>query len=441
MKSNIPDSDKQRVVIAGGGFAGLNLCETLRKKGFQVVLIDVHNFHQFQPLFYQVATAGLEPSSIVFPFRKIFQDHPDFYVRYGSVDKVLPERKVVQTTFGEVEYDYFVVATGAGNNFFGNEHIANLSLPMKSISEALSLRNAIFENFEKAITASSEEERQMYLNLVVVGGGPTGVEVSGTLAEMKRYILPKDYPDLDFSQMHIILVEGTDKVLNGMSEKSSGKALSYLRKLGVEIRLNSLVSDYDGKTVQLKNGETINCASLVWAAGITGNLIDGFDKDLIQRGGRVLTNAFSQVQGYSDIFAIGDISLMHGDPDYEKGHPQLAQVAIQQAKHLGKNLIRKKEGKQFKPFRYKNLGSMATVGRNKAVVDLPRHSFGGFFAWLVWMLVHLRSILGVKNKILVFFNWVWNYMTYNLSLRLIIQRPLKRSLEEEVKKREEFQDT
>lgn len=428
MNLHIPESNLKRIVIVGGGFGGLKLLQDLGLRGnYQVVLMDKHNFHQFQPLFYQVATAGLEASSIVFPFRRVMQKMKNVHFRIAQVDQVNSIQKILHTDIGEVSYDYLVLANGAGTNFFGNASIAKFALPMKTLSEALSLRNHLFENFENALSAETEQDRQAFLTIVIVGGGPTGVEIAGTLAEMRKFILPRDYPELDFSQMKIILLEGSDRLLNGMSSRSSKKSLTYLQDMGVQVRTEALVTDYDGRIAVLKEGEEIHTKNLVWAAGIVANRIEGLPEDSMGPGRRVKVDAFNFVEGVDGILAIGDVSWMTADPAYPKGHPQLAQTAIQQAANLSKNFERKAKGKEkMTPFIYKNLGSMATVGRNKAVVDLPKFHFSGFFAWAVWMLVHLRSILGVKNKVLIFLDWLWSYFTYNLSLRLIIHKEEKK---------------
>jgi NADH dehydrogenase len=424
MKANIPSSEKKRIVIVGGGFGGLRLALDLSHSDYQVVVIDKNNYHQFQPLFYQVATAGLEPSSIIFPFRRMFQKAKNLHFRLAEVKSISTENKEIETNLGSINYDYLVLATGAGTNFFGNERIAKLSYPMKSIGEALVLRNSLFLSFENALASETQEEKEGFLNVVIVGGGATGVEVAGTIAEMKRFILPRDYPEMDFSSMHISLVEGSNKVLGAMTEKSSQRALEYLKKLGVEVILNAIVEDYDGHIVKIKGGENIPTHNLVWAAGIIGNKISGLKKDDYVRGGRIKVNRFNQVESDSSVFVIGDVAYMETEK-YPNGHPQVAQVAIQHGKNVAKNFKFIVEKEKLKLFEYKNLGSMATVGRNKAVVDLPGRHFSGFLAWAVWMLVHLRSILGIKNKFLVFLNWTWNYLTYNLSLRLIIQNPKK----------------
>ncbi len=417
----LPDSPHERIVIIGGGFGGLQLAKSLKNTPYQIVLIDRHNFHQFQPLFYQVATSGLEPSSIVFPFRKIFQKVKRFHFRLAQVRNIDTENKVIQTNVGELKYDHCVIATGAGNNFFGNENIQRYAQPMKSINQSLRLRNLILERFEESLNFHGAEQLKR-LTIVIAGGGPTGVELAGTLAEMKKFVLPKDYPELDFEQMKIILVEGSSRVLSAMSEESSKKAHQYLTELGVELKIQTRVNDYDGEDVVLNNGEHIPSKTMIWAAGIRANFIDGLPEDSRSRGNRIAVNEFCEVQDRKDVYAIGDVAFMTADENYPEGHPQLAQVALQQGKLVSKNFIRRTKNQDRVPFKYKNLGTMATVGRNKAVVELPNRKFFGFFAWLVWMFVHLRSILGVKNKFIVFLNWVWNYWTYNLSLRLIIKR-------------------
>jgi NADH dehydrogenase len=420
MKMNIEEVSRKRVVIIGGGFGGLQLAQDLLKSEYQVVLIDRNNYHQFQPLFYQVATAGLEPSSIAFPFRKIFHNEKNFHFRLADVTGIETETKMVNTSIGSIAYDFLVIATGADTNFFGNQRIREKALPMKSISEALALRNTIFQRFEDALNASDEEERQKCLNIVIVGGGATGVEVAGTLAEMRSYILPKDYPEIDFSKMKIVLLEGSPRVLNAMSDVSCVKAKEYLTKLGVEVHNNTHVVDYDGEYVELKDQERIPTKTLIWAAGIIGNRIAGLPEKSDAPGGRVFVDEYNAVSDCKNVFVVGDVACMVSE-EYPRGHPQMAQPAIQQGRNLANNFKRMFKNQTLKPFKYKNLGSMATVGRNKAVVELPKYNFQGFFAWLVWMVVHLKSILGIKNKFVVFLNWVWNYITYNLSLRLIIK--------------------
>lgn len=424
MPVNIPETGEPRVVIVGAGFAGLRLARKLYKKGFQIVLIDKFNYHQFQPLFYQVATSGLEPSSISFPLRKAFQKVKSMYIRVAWVEKIDPEKKILQTSLGTVWYNYLVIATGATTNFFGMENFERNSIPMKSVSEALFLRNTLLENFEKAVTVRDELEIKRLLNVVVVGGGPTGVEVSGALAEMKKFVLPKDYPELDFNHMSITLVEAADHLLHGMSKKAGEKALEYLNNLGVIVKLNHKVMDYDGKEVELEDQENFQSRTLIWAAGVKGQMPAGLKAEAIVRGNRLMVNEFSQVNQYPEIYAIGDIAYMKTER-YPNSHPQVAQVALQQANNLAENFVRMKNNRVLSPFRYHDKGSMATVGRNRAVVDLPNLKFSGFVAWLVWMFVHLMSIVGVKNRLVIFVNWLWNYLTYDQSLRLIIRTAVK----------------
>jgi len=429
---NIPNATQPRVVIVGGGFAGLNLADKMSKLNYQVVLIDKNNFHQFQPLFYQVAMAGLEPSSILFPLRKLFQKRKNVFIRVTTVTKVNTTQKRVHTLLGELEYDYLVLAIGADTNFFGNEQIARKAFPMKTVGEALTLRNKILYDYERAITTTDYEERQGLIDIVIVGGGPTGVEVAGALAEMKKYILPKDYTELDCEEIDIYLIQGGDCLLKGMSKEASKKAEDFLKKLGVLIKLNSRVEDFDGKFVYIKGGEKIQANKVIWAAGIKGNTVEGLPEDSIVWGGRIKVDRENKVAGVTDVYAIGDIAYME-EPDFPQGHPQVAQVAIQQAKNLAKNFKLTAKGKKTNPFVYNNLGSMATIGRNRAVVDLPRFKFQGFFAWIVWLFVHLFSLIGMKNRLFVFINWVWNYFTYDQSLRLII-RPKNRHLKEKAPK-------
>lgn len=420
MQFNIPDTGQKRVVIVGGGFGGLTLARKLSKSNFQVVLIDKNNYHQFQPLFYQVAMAGLEPSSIVFPLRKVFQKSKNVFVRVTKVLAVVPERNEIETEIGRLRYDYLVLAIGADTNWYGNERVRTHAIPMKSVSEALYLRNSIFEDYEKAVTADNAERRQRFLDIVIVGGGPTGVEVAGSLAEMKRHIVPKDYLDLNRDEINIHLVHGDPRLLNTMSAEASVAAEKFLKELGVQLWLDKVVTDYDGEIVQINDGSTIRADKVIWAAGVTGNTIEGLPKTSVVRGNRLKVNAFNQVEGTENIFAIGDIAWQTEEA-WPNGHPQVAQVALQQAKCLAENLRRLYQGKTLEPFRYRDLGSMATIGRNRAVVDLPFWQFQGAFAWFVWLFVHLFSILGLKNKLFIFLNWVWNYLTYDQSLRLVIK--------------------
>jgi NADH dehydrogenase len=434
MKINLPESEKKRVVIIGAGFAGLKLAQKLAKAGqYQVVVLDKNNYHQFQPLFYQVAMAGLEPSSIVFPLRKAFHKYKDVYIRVAEVERIDFENRRLYTSLNICNYDYLVLAIGATTNFFGSRELAELAIPMKSVSEALYLRNRILADYEKALSISDYDERQGLIDIVIVGGGPTGVEVAGALAEMKRYILPKDYPELDCDEIDIYLIQSAGELLKGMSPQASAKALQYLTDLGVKVKLDTRVTQYNGEYVQTNTGERIRSRKVIWAAGIVGNRIEGFPAVALAYGGRLRVNRFSQVDGLENVFAIGDIAYMEEEA-YPQGHPQVAQVAIQQGNRLADNLRRMDKGQALQPFSYRDLGSMATIGRNRAVVDLPRFRFQGFFAWTVWLFVHLFQILGVKNKVFVFLNWVWNYFTYDQSLRLIIRPRVPQAGQVEVEK-------
>lgn len=422
--AHIPENAQKRLVIVGGGFAGLKLASSLANTDIQVVLIDKYNYHQFQPLYYQVATAGLEPSAISFPFRKTFHHKKNIHFRLAEMKQVEPANNRVLTDIGWLDYDYLAVCVGADTNYFGMENIINHALPMKSTSEALGLRNTILMNFEKALNTTDSQEMQALLNIVIVGGGPTGVELAGALAEMKKYILPKDYPELDFNLMKVYLVESSPTLLGPMSENAQKKSLLYLQRLGVEVVLDDRVVDYDGYTVQLQKGKPINSKLLIWAAGVKGVKIEGISAEAIGRAGRILVDKYNAVKGYDNIYALGDIALM-ADEKLPNGHPQLAPVAIQQAKNLAKNLLNKQKNKPLVAFNYKDRGSMATVGRNMAVTDLPRFKFSGFFAWVVWLFVHLMSIIGVKNKLFIFLNWAWTYFTFDQSLRLLIRAKMK----------------
>ncbi|HJU45596.1 MAG TPA: NAD(P)/FAD-dependent oxidoreductase [Chitinophagaceae bacterium] len=412
-----------RLIIIGAGFGGLKLATALSNKpGFDILLIDRVNYHQFQPLFYQVATSGLDASNISFPLRKVFQKSRNVRIRMAEVKQVDTDQKQVITDIGDFGYDVLVIATGAGNNFFGNKNMAEYALPMKSTLEAIALRNRLLQNFEEALQAKDEKEMQKYLNIIVVGGGPTGVELSGAIADMRHYVLPKDYPEIDFSKMKIFLLEGTSRTLATMSEKSSVQSCTYLKRLGVIVKTGTLLKDYDGETATFQNGDTIGSKIVIWAAGIKGNVPAGIDPALVAKGNRIKTDRYNKIQSFKDIYAIGDVAAIEGDPAYPNGHPQLAGVAIQQGVALAKNLLimEKKKG-GLKAFVYNDKGSMATVGRNLAVVDIPKPKLhlGGFFAWMIWMTVHLFLILGVKNRFFIFLNWLYNYFTYDQNLRLI----------------------
>lgn len=409
----------KQVVILGAGFAGLNLARRLKDTDCEITLIDQYNFHQFQPLFYQVATARLEPSSISFPLRKVFQRKRNIHIRVSKIGRVDLEQQIVHTEDqGDFKYDYLVIATGCTTNFFGNKDMEKYSFPMKSTPDAIALRNRILLNFEDALKATPEE-LEAIMNIVVVGGGPTGVELAGALAEMKKYVLPRDYPDMDFSRLNIYLLEGGEKTLLNMSKQSQDKSQEYLEHMGVKVWLNSILESYDGKTAKLKDGKIIQTNCLIWAAGVTGNALPGIAKEMMVRGNRIKVDQFNRVQGFYNVFAIGDIAYMES-PEWPKGHPQLANVAINQAKHLAHNFKHLIAGKEMEPFKYKNPGTMATVGKRKAVVDLPFMKFQGVFAWMVWMFLHLMLILSVRNKLFIFMNWAVSYLTNDTTLRLIV---------------------
>jgi len=421
MSVNIPETAKKRIVIIGAGFGGLKIAKKLVGSGYQIVLIDKNNYHQFQPLFYQVASSGIEPSSILFPLRKIFQKRKDVYIRVAEVYSVDPEKKELHTSLDTVWYDYLVIATGVNSNFFGMKNMERFAIPMKSISEAMSLRNRILSNLEKAVTLfeEREEEKKALLNVVVVGGGPTGVEIAGAIAEMKNFVLPKDYPDLNLDLMQVSLVEGSPSLLANMSKHASEKSLFYLKRLGIHVNLNTRVIDYDGEVLQLNNGNKIHTRLVIWAAGISGVVPPGIPEESIGRSRRMLVDEYNKLKGFEDIYSIGDASLM-STSDYPNGHPQVAQVAIQQGANLANNFKAMQKNAPLRAFKYVDRGSMATIGRNRAVADLPFLKYSGFIAWLTWMFVHLMAIVGVKNRLLIFINWMWNYMTYDQSLRLIL---------------------
>ena len=421
MKANIERTEKKRVVIVGGGLGGLELAFKLVDDDFQVVLIDKNNYHQFPPLIYQVASGGLEPSSISFPFRRLFQGKKDFFFRMAEVKSVNTSKKLIDTTVGEIEYDYLVLACGAKTNFFGNKDIQASTLPMKSVGEAMRLRNTILHNLELALTEEDPTRKQALMNVVVVGGGASGVEIAGAVAEMKKNIIARDYPDLDSSQMHIYLVNAGDRLLAGMDPMSSKRAERDLKELHVHIRQPQFATEYKDGLLKTSAGLEIPAQTVIWVSGICANTIDGFPAESIGHSGRFLTDRYCRVKGVEDVYAIGDVSLIQGDEQYPLGHPQLAQVAMQQAKMVAKNLKAVLKGKELKPFRYKNLGVMATIGRNHAVAEIAGRKFGGFPAWALWLVVHLRSILGVKNKTFILLNWIWNYINYKQSLRLILK--------------------
>jgi NADH dehydrogenase len=421
---NIPHSNKKRIVIIGGGFAGISMAKKLKDLDVQVVLIDKHNYHTFQPLLYQVSTSGLEPDSIAYPLRKVLKKLKNFHFRWTTVEKIEPAEQKVITSIGNLSYDYLVMATGTKTNFYGNRNIEKYAMPMKNVPQALNIRSLMLQNFEKADDCEDAEERQALLNFCIIGAGPTGVELAGAFSELKNHVFPKDYKHLNISEMQIHLFEGSPRLLSSMSETASKKATQFLRKLGVTIHLNTIVEDYNGDLMTLKNKETVRTRNFIWTAGVTGASIEGFVNDeLVKRLNRFKVNRFSQVEGYENIFAIGDIAYMQTD-EYLQGHPQVAQPAIQQGEHLAKNFKNIIVGKAMKPFKYNNKGTMATVGRNKAVVDLKNAKFGGFFAWFIWMFVHLMALVGFRNRVIVFFNWAYNYINFDKAARLIV-RPFK----------------
>ena len=437
MSINIQRNQKKRVVIVGGGLGGLRLAEDLYGSGMQVVLIDKNNFHQFPPLIYQIASAGIDPSSISFPFRQIFRKRKDFYFRMAEARMVDTEKKILQTSIGKIDYDYLVLAAGATTNFFGNKNIEEWAIPMKTVPEAMGLRNALLSNFERALTCATEEERQELLNVVIVGGGATGVEIAGALAEMRRYVIPYDYPDMDSSLMHIYLIEAGDRLLAGLSQESSQKAYEFLKSMGVDIQFGKMVTDYRDHKVVMKDGTEIPTRTFLWVSGIRANAMPGIDESHMGRGFRFKVDEYNRIPGLNDVFAIGDQCLQTSDAAYPNGHPQVAQVAIQQAKNLAKNLKLINQGADssaLTAFHYKNLGSMATIGRNKAVVEIGKFRSQGFFAWVLWLVVHLRSILGVKNKVMVLLNWLWKYISYNDSIRMITYATKPREVEERMKR-------
>lgn len=422
---NIPQSSFKRVVIIGGGFAGIAMAKKLSRQEFQVVLMDKNNYHTFQPLLYQVSTGGLEPDSIAYPIRKVLQGYPNFYFRLTEVLEIDTKNDQVKTSIGDLKFDYLIIATGTRTNYFGNESVAKNSMAMKTIPQSLNLRSLILENFEQALLTDDLHEREALMNFVIVGGGPTGVELAGALAEIKKGILPKDYPDLDTRRAQINLVQGGDRLLPAMSEVASKKAEDFLEKLGVNVWKNVRVSNYDGKVATTNTDTIFETATLVWAAGVQARTIKGLDDGtVLSKSKRLLVNEFHQVKGFEHIFAIGDVAQMTSDK-YPYGHPMMAQPAIQQGRNLGENLVRMQNGKALKPFSYFDKGSMATIGRNKAVADLPKFKSQGVFAWFIWMFVHLYFLIGFRNRLVVFINWVYNYVKFDREARLII-RPFKK---------------
>ena len=436
--TRIADLGKPRVIIIGGGFGGLEVIKGLRGLKAQTVLFDKYNHHTFQPLLYQVATSGLETNSIVAPFRKLFGNHEDFYFRLGEVKKVRPEENSIETSIGEVKYDYLVIASGAVTNFYGMAELEKNSSYMKNIVDATKLRNKIIRNLEYALLTEDTEVMNSLMDFVIVGGGPTGVELAGALTELKKNVFPKDYKELDMREMDIHLVEASPRLLNGMSVQASAKAHEFLTNMGVKIHLNTAVKSYDGYEIMLSTGEKLISRSLIWAAGIKGNPIAGFKDENITSGNRLLVDKYNRIKGSENIFAIGDVALMEGDEKFPKGHPQMAPPAQQQGRLVAKNIRNIIEKKPLKPFSYFDTGAMATIGRNKAVVDMKGGiRFQGVFAWYVWMFIHLMAIVGWKNRVFTFFSWMWNYFSFDRSNRLIIGRNEEKIIQEEVKPIEE----
>lgn len=415
---------KKKIIIVGAGFAGLKLAQQLNNTEYDVLLLDKHNYHQFQPLMYQVATARLEPTSVSFPLRKVFQKSKNVKIRVTEVLSVDTQNKSVSTTLGVYDYDYLVISFGCTSNYFGNKNIEKYAYPMKSIPEALQLRNHILQNFEDVLVADSKEAESL-LNFVVVGGGPTGVELSGALAEMKKNVLPKDYPEKDFSKLNVYLIEGSPNTLNVMSNLAKKASRDYLQTMGVNVITETYVTDYNGEIVMLSSGNQIKTKNLIWAAGVTGNILKGIPKEVITRGNRIVVNRYNQVENLKDVYALGDIAYMQ-TPKYEKGHPQLANVALNQADVLAKNFKNMLKEKRLNEFEYHDKGSMATVGKRKAIVDLPKFSFEGRLAWFFWMFLHLMLILSVKNKLSIFVNWMMSYFYNDSTLRVILQPKVKR---------------
>lgn len=410
--------EKKKIIVIGCGFGGLQFIKNLKKNRYDILLIDKVNHHQFQPLFYQVAASQIEPASISFPLRRIFQSRKDVRIRLANVKSLSSEKKTVDTSIGEFSYDCLVIASGSKTNYFDNHQIEKNSLSLKSTYKAMNIRNKTLMNFERLLT---EKDKDGLYNIVIVGGGATGVELAGAFGEMKKESLPKDFPNILASKVSVYLLEGSNHTLSAMSPYAQKYSERYLKDLGVNVNTGVLVQSYDGETVTLNNGETIHSKNVIWSAGVKGNAIGGVPQELLLPSGRIRVNRINKVESMESVYAIGDVAYMETDK-YPKGHPQLANVAIGQAKNLARNINRINDGKEdkLKLYEYRNLGTMATIGRNKAVVDLPFAKFRGRLAWFIWMFLHLMLILSVRNKLVIFINWAWNYITKNSSLRLIL---------------------
>ena len=419
-------SEKPRVVVIGGGFAGVHFTKAMSKAPVQVVMLDKNNYHQFQPLLYQVATSGLEPDSITFPIRKVLAGAKNTFFRMAEVQKIDRKNNRVITNTGIVDYDYLVIATGSVSNYFGIEDCRKYGIGLKTINDALNIRSLILQNFERAANSCDPEEKDMLTNVAIVGGGPAGVEMAGALAEFKRYVLPKDYPEFDKDNMKIYLIQASDELLQTMSEKAKARTVKDLEKMGVEVIFNCRVKGYDGETVDLGDNREVKAATLVWTAGVKGTYPDGIPEEAKIGGGRILVNDELKVKGTDNIFAIGDIAGMIS-VELPNGHPMVAQAAMQEGTHLAKYIVNKLKGKPTKPFKYKDKGSMATIGKKRAVADIGNRFISGFLAWILWSTIHLLFIIGFKNKFLVGLNWSMNYITYDKGNRLII-RKYKRDL-------------
>ena len=408
---------RDKIIVIGGGFAGLQFAKKLNgNRTKKLVMIDKVNHHMFQPLFYQVACGRIEPSNISFPFRKIFQSSKNIQFRMTEVKQIIPSENKIITEDHVFHYDKLVIATGCKTNFFGNQKMENLAFGMKNTQEAISIRNHVLLTFEKLIIEKSRSDDGNW-NIVIVGSGPTGVELAGAFAEMKREILPRDYPRMNFDDLEIILVSSTEKRVAVMREESQEKSEQYLKDLGVRFISNDIVTDYDGDRVYLSSGNIIPSNNVIWAAGVTGNIIEGLTENSIKNN-RYIVDRYNKIVGFDDIYAIGDIAYME-TPKYPNGHPQVANVAINQGKNLAKNFLKKSKN-EWQPYEYDDKGSMATIGKHRAVVDLPKFKFQGIFAWYFWMFLHLMLILSVRNKLAIFFNWMWSYINRDSSLRLII---------------------